>query len=453
MHMRRFFYGLVALVGLMVVVGSWVSVFDHQPALQQDMIPAHVKGAADVARRAIPGWNRAEAQGLIVPLGITAPVRTTQATITLEQAWYSARQVYVVYTVQAADGQYILPTTAYVTTGKTFLSQGQTDWMHLSLWGGFSKAGFHGVLVFSGFNQPPGPEGLTLTIRQWAPVSARTGLEQSKTAGREISLSLPWRAEFLASPAPDIRPLTQRQMWLGRTLALGELRVEIGRIQLSGWVELPPGESDPGLLARLLVGGEVRELKEYKADKATEPGRYHFSAVFDGPNQWPAPVKLELSGLNFLTHQTLEWPVNWAKYRNVSGGDHRLMDAADQVTVKFFNSTLTSIFAHQGGVSIEQKETGVQPPYVRAMIGGARGIGGDRPGFELVNDSGEVLTNFGGGGGVIWSSADSRDVRYGVSTNWALPEAFGQSNRLLLRYVDPGATMVLKESWTLGGGK
>lgn len=134
----------------------------------------------------------------------------------------------------------------------------------------------------------------------------------------------------------EVFRLTQQGTWLGRSLALDELRVGIGRIDLSGYIALPSGESKPGLGARLRVGG------------------------------------------------------------------------------------------------------------------GGRGIPPDLgPGFELINDAGEAHTNMGGGGGTIWD--DGRDERQGFSANWGdqLPENFRQSERLLLRYVQPSASMVLKETWTL----
>jgi hypothetical protein len=45
-------------------------------------------------------------------------------------------------------------------------------------------------------------------------------------------------------------------------------------------------------------------------------------------------VKLELNGICFEMDQTLEWPVNQAKYRDLDDLAWRLMDPADQVSAR-----------------------------------------------------------------------------------------------------------------------
>jgi hypothetical protein len=72
------------------------------------------------------------------------------------------------------------------------------------------------------------------------------------------------------------------------------------------------------------------------------------------------------------------------------------------------------------------------------------------PGFELVSPSGDTLTHFAGSEGVIhdgWKTG----IRYGVATHWQgdLPAEFRDADRLILRYVSPGALLVLQETWEL----
>ena len=392
---------------------------------------------------------------MIVPLGITERVPNTETPVnfTLEQAWYSARQIYILYTVKADAGKHILPTWGFLglAESKAPISSGRTDWNHLSEWGAFSDTGFHGVLIFERFDAPPPGERLTLTVRQWGPVTPQTGMDPHSSPVGRFALSIPWRAEWLNEPEPEAVRLTQQGTWLGRTLALEDLRVGIGRIDLSGYITLPPGESQPGPGARLRVGGEAREMKEFQAEPvAGKPGRYRFTAAYDGPDQWPAPVQFELYAIAFESDKVLEWPIPWDKYRDVKGEDRRLMDPQDQVTVQFYDSTLTSIFTYEGGVSIEQRDRTDRLPYVRGLTGGGGwGAGPLDSGVKLVNDAGEVLTEMGGSVGTIWDNG--RDERQGFSADWGdqLPDSFRQSDRLVLRYVRPSASMILKESWML----
>jgi hypothetical protein len=439
--------GLLLLV-LLAAVGR---VLMQKDPWELDQIPRRVTGSDEVARRAVPGWVRAEEQGLVVAVGVTEPVRSTEAAITIEKAWYSARQIYMLYTVTAPKGEYIVPTGAFLwpdAAGEGDSRWGTTDWTKLRQWGGFSRAGFHGVLVFDASQSPVGSsDRLRLEVRDWAPVSPESGVDTGRRAGRELVMTLPWRPDYAVEPAPEVVSVGMEKSWLGRTLAVERLEVSIGRTRLTGWIRLPEGERDPRLGASLRIGNQVLELKEFRREPGGAAGVYRFTATFDGPNHWPAPVKLDLSGIGFETDRTLEWPVPYAKYSRDQRAELRLMDQADRVTVPFYDSSLTSILTWAGGVSVEQKDPTGRPPYVRASLEiGGRGMGPLDPGFEVWNEDGRVITNMGGGGGNIWS-----DGRQGVSVNWEQSEAegFRWTDRLVLRYVQPGADMVLKETWDL----
>lgn len=71
----------------------------------------------------------------------------------------------------------------------------------------------------------------------------------------------------------------------------------------------------------------------------------------------------------------------------------------------------------------------------------------------MVNDKGEVMTNLGGGSGVIYDGPGRSDERHGYDAMWweELQVEFRQSGRLVIRYVSPSATLVLKETWELPG--
>ncbi|MBY6276449.1 hypothetical protein, partial [Symbiobacterium thermophilum] len=63
----------------------------------------------------------------------------------------------------------------------------------------------------------------------------------------------------------------------------------------------------------------------------------------------------------------------------------------------------------------------------------------------------EVMTNLGGFGGLVYEGPDGKDVRERVAAIWwdELPESFRRSERPIVRYVHPSATLVLDETWTL----
>ena len=277
-------------------------------------------------------------------------------------------------------------------------------------------------------------------MRQWARVSPRVGIDSSTGRSIEIAMALPWRPEFSKDAATVSYTLKERRTWLGRSLALERLEVGTGQIRLTGLIELPTGEGNPILSGTLSVAGALRDLKEFRAEPTDVPGRYIFSATFDGPNTWPAPVTFELTGIGFQTDQTLEWSLPWAKYRDISPNMRRLMDPADQVAVKFYDTTLRTIALWESGVAVDQVQTRMRPPYVTAALTfGGRGDE-TRPGMELVAPNGKVLRNFGGGGGVIWDDPRTAGQRSGISALWdrkSLPADFEVETHLTLRYVCP----------------
>lgn len=464
-RLRRAVYAGLALVVVLLVAASGLSyVAGRRSLAQRQMIPPRVAGPEEVARRAIPGWDRAAAHGLVVDVGVTERIPRTDATITVEKAWFSRRQVYVLYTVTAAEDGYWFPFEAYLRDDDSegILSLGGTDWSHLATWGGFSPEGFHSVLTFSPVEPDPDLPHLTLNLRRWMKVDPRTGpqwIGTGTTFFEEAHIRLPWNGAYLAEPPPEVVPWRQQHTWLGRTLALEALEVGIGETRLTGLITLPDGERNPALSATLVAGGQELEARSYLVEPTGDRGRYRFTLTYDGLNRWPAAVELRLRGITFVTDQVLEWPVNWAKYRERPSSADRRMDPEDQVAVRFYDSELVTVFATDSGVSIEQRTPRRKAPYVQSALqmGGRRPLeaaepGGQPalgPGFEIVNDAGEVMTNLGGGGGTVLAGAD--EVRVRVSVMWwnELPESFRRSERLIVRYVRPSATLVLDETWTL----
>ena len=455
--------GVVSLLLLSLLATAGCSL-GGQPQPDPDKIPARVQNAEEVAERAVPGWKRAREQGLVVDLGQSYPVAGSDATIRLEKAWYSGREAYILYTVTVPrGGTYVMPTALHLGSDRDetdYSFPAVAPWSDLSTWGGFSPEGFHSLFIISGLDVPEGTQQITATLKDWRAVTPNRGLDEDLTHPTDqVYFTLPWDDAYLKEPAPESIPLDHEKTWLGRTLRLKELRVGTGWTWLTGEITLGEGEDDPSLDAFLISGG--RELgAKIEYEPTGEPGRYTFTAAFDGLDEWPAPVSLYLQGIRFGTHQTLEWRIPWAKYRDVDSSLDRLMDPEDQVSVPFYGSEIVSVRADDWGISFEERVPKQNPPYVEPHLQGhGRGEPGwpgfpDMPGFEVINDAGEVVRNMGGGGGAMYYTRFGRHESVSISLyEEYLPKGFLQSEQLLVRYVNPSGTMVIDETWQLTDGE
>lgn len=257
---------------------------------------------------------------------------------------------------------------------------------------------------------------------------------------------IPWQSAYLNAPPAEVRTLSQSKSWLGRTLWVDRLEVATGEIRLMGQVDLAEGEASPYPYVQLQVGDQVLTSKGMKVEKADGMGRYRFTAEFDGPNRWPTAVTLQIRGIAFVTERVLEWPINWAKYRNQT--ESKPLAKGDRVAVQFYDSVLTSWMVTDSGAGVEVKYPTGKPPHVGwgNVAGGGRGHEDSElgPGFELVNEAGDRMTSMGGGGG-------NDGKRETIAAIWGdhMPDALRQSDRLTLRYVNPQAVLTLEETWVL----
>lgn len=332
---RRLLYGLMAVVLLMIAVGLGEVTLPRRHPWQDDPIPPKVRSADEVARRAAPGWARADAAGLVFDLKIIQPLEgQSETSLILEKGWFSGRHMYILATVRAPEGQHVTPTWMFLN-GQT---SGHVDWGHFRQWGGFSPDGFHTVLIFDRFESPPPAGDLPLEIRQWAKVTPAEGLIQgSPPLIPDTKLTLPWKPEYLNEPAPATIPLGgEPRSWLGRTLYLDQLEVGIGQMVLQGRIRLPRGERDPFLGLFLQVGEARRGLKEHHLEPAGEPGLYRITATYDGPDTWPAAVSADLQSIGFATDQVLEWAAHPA-----------LSQALGHVSDQGEDSPLAALTAHE----------------------------------------------------------------------------------------------------------
>lgn len=453
---RRATRPAIALAAVAVVLTLALVASGCQPsgsvAQQRERTPDPVSSADALARRAVPGWQRAETQGLVVPVGVTANIPYTKASVTLDKAWYSGRQVYVLYTIRAPKGEYVMPTLAFLSNEATQVGAGYglAQLLHLRTWGGFSPEGFHSVLVID--KLPPEPRGssLNLEIKQWVPVSPEQGPAE-QVRGLPITLKIPWSDDYLKEPAAQVYTLNEQKTWLARTVTLRSLRVGVGRTELTGTIQLPKGESNPGLNCRLQLGESVRDLEEFKAEPGSGPGLYEFVATFDGPDTWPAPVSLDLLGVGFQSDGTLEWRFPWVTKRNLRADDRlATLAATEQVSVQFYGSTLRTVGVWAGGVAVEQMDADAPAPRVVASLSSGGRMNGTAPGMEIATPSGQIVRDLGGGSGVVWDRPGRRNVQ-GVSAMWGetIPAEFAGADYLTLRYVHPSALMNLNEKWPL----
>ena len=414
---------------------------------QPSLTPA--QWAEEYAAAVIPGWERATRMGLLVPLDLTAEIPGSEATITLNEAWYSGRQAYILFTVTAPDGAYVAPAAAQLgdEPGTIAFAQFVAPWVYLDPWGVFTDGGYHSALIFSNLSVPEGAESMTLTLQNWQSVVPQesTGEGAPDTTGLgQVQLTLPWDPKYLEEPEPSVIPLDFNQEWVGRSLALTEMQVRAGRIELTGQLKLNDGESHPAVRGSLKVAGQELPIVE-QITSEQGPGSYQITLVTDGPNAWPAPVELHLKGINFNTSGTLEWPVDWAKYGNQPEGTPVLLETSDQQSTRLFESILTTKWAGGGGIIIQQEENKEKAPFVMATLYYSGRGQADQPGWEVASPEGQVDLN----PTVKTCPADLE----GCDGYMVIPsQDFRGADRLLIRYVDPTAGVVINNSWKLYKG-
>lgn len=407
--------------------------------------------AEDYASGVVPGWNRAVANNLVVPLDITAEIPGSDATITLDDAWYSGRQTYILYTVTAPDDGYVMPVTAQLGTeaGNSDYADSRNPWSYLDPWGVFTDGGFHSVLIFGNLSVPEGTESMTLTLQDWKAVvpeeSENAQVADDSSLG-QVVVTLPWDSAYLEEPEPDVIPLSFEQEWNGRSLRLEEMQVGIGRIRLEGDITLLENERDPWLQGYLETqdqeGSQQLWLMEISPTQ-TAPGQYHFVAVADGPSTWPATVNLSLQGIRFTTDSTLEWTIPWSSYRENTAAAP--VEDADQQKVAFYDSVLTSKWAGNGTVVINQEETETGAPYVTAMLYYAGRKQADQPGWEVADAAGQVDLS-----PVVSTCPEGLESCEGYAVS--IPDSLQGADNLILRYVNPTAGLVINDSWKLTSG-
>lgn len=414
---------------------------------QPNLTPA--EWAEGFAGGVIPGWQRAAEQGLLVPLDLTAEIPGSEAAITLNKAWYSGRQAYIVFTVTAPDEAYVAPASAELSgePGTPAIAEFVEPWYYLEPWGVFTDGGYHSALIFRNLSVPEGTESLTLTLQNWQSVvpeeSTSEGARDTSGLG-PVQLTLPWDPKYLEEPNPFVTSLDFNQEWLGRSLKLTEMRVGTGRIELTGELKLEAAESHPAVRGSLKVEGQELPIVE-QITSQQGPGSYQITLITDGPNTWPAMVEFYVKGINFNTSGTLEWPVNWAPYRDQADGTPTVLRKDDQQSAEFFESVLTAKWASGGGIIIQQDEKNEKPPFIMATLYYSGRGQADRPGWEVATPEGQVDLNptvktcpaelEGCDGYVVIPSQDLKGA-----------------DRLTIRYVDPTAGLVINNIWRLHKG-
>lgn len=382
-----------------------------------------VDSPVEYARAAIPGWARAEKQGLVVPLDRTYDIPDSKSRIKLESVWYSPLHTYVLYTT--AGEQPLMATRMLAGWGDRGGHWGPNPYYHG--FGAFSRQGFHQVMLLPPVERSVSGEKLKVEINRWyAMTPDKRDLSEPGTHVGTVLIDLPFREAYLEPPA-ERTELDREGTWLGRTLRADQLEVSVGQARLHGSIDLLPGESNPGLIAKLRFGDTTREMVVFK------PGPDgSFIATYEPPDEWPVPVSLELSGIGFQSEQTLEAVIPWGRF----GGKEGTVKPADLVVMPFYDGNYRLHRVSPRGVSFEIVRPD-QFPRVTPSDGNPR--------VEFIGPGGETVTNMQQGGGHIG------DDKYGVSYSFAdvaSPE-MRAAEQITVRFIHPPAVLEMKETWQL----
>lgn len=381
-----------------------------------------VEEPAEYARRAIPGWARAEQEGLVVALDRTFAIPDTDARVRLDAVWYSPLRTYVLYT----------------TTGSPFMATwietdwgiGMGDWGPNPYWhgyGAFSAEGFHQVMILPPVERPLSADAVTVEVTKWyAMTPAKRDLAEPGTHYAPLVFELPLREEYL-DPAPEQFPLDLEGTGLGRTLRVDRLEVSVGQARLHGRITLLPGEHDPALGADLVFGDTARDMVDF--DREPDGS---FIATFEPPDEWPVPVRLKLHGIGFATEQVLEAVIPWGQF----GGQEVVVEPADLVVMPFYDGAYRLHKVDERGVSFE-----IMKPDRLPRVTPTYSI----PKVEFIGPGGETVTNMQTGGGHIGEG------KQGVSYLFAdeASPAMRAADEITVRLIHPEAVLDLDETWML----
>lgn len=382
-----------------------------------------VDSPAEYARAAIPGWTRAEKEGLVVPLDRTYEIPDSNSRIKLESVWYSPRYTYLLYTTSGK--QPLMATWLRAGWGGGLGHWGPNAYYHG--YGAFSSQGFHQVMLLPPVEAPAAGEKVGVEIQKWyAMTPDKRDLSEPGTHLGTLLIELPFREAYLDPPA-ERTELDREGTWLGRTLRVDRLEVSVGQARLHGRIGLLPGESNPGLIARLRFGDTAREMVAFR------PGPDgSFIATYEPPDEWPVPVSLELSGIGFESQKTLEAVIPWGKF----AGKEATVKPADLVVIPFYDGSYRLHRVGPWGASFE-----VMRPDRLPRVTPSNG----HPRVEFIGPGGETVKEMQKGGGHIG------DGKNGISYSFASaasPE-MRAAEQITVRFLQPPALLEVKETWQL----
>ncbi|MBP2019030.1 hypothetical protein J2Z79_002446 [Symbiobacterium terraclitae] len=382
-----------------------------------------VGSPVEYARAAIPGWVRAEQEGLVVPLDGAFDIPGTGARIKLEAVWYSPLHTYLLYTT-AGDRPFM---ATFIRTG---WGTGMGDWgpnPYHHGYGAFSGEGFHQVMLLPPVERPLSADTLAVEVEKWyAMTPDKRDLAEPGTHVGPVAFELPVREEYL-DPAPEQFALDREGTWLGRTLRVDRLEVSVGQARLHGSIALLPGEHEPGLGAELVFGDSVREMVGY-----VRGPNGSFVATFEPPDGWPAPVSLKLYGIQFKTEEVLEAVIPWGQF----GGQEAVVKPADLLVMPFYDGAYRLHRVDPRGVSFE-----IMRPDRLPRVTPANAI----PAAEFIGPDGETVTDMQRGGGHIGEGKDGVSYQFADEASPAMRAA----DEITVRFIHPPALLEFAETWSL----
>lgn len=443
--------GLVLGTALVIITGAGgVIAFrlgEATKTVQAQRLPMEVSSASEYARLVVPGWARAEALGMVVPLGAIQTIPGTEAKITFESAWYGGDRFYILYTVSDANRENLMATEAWIDPparagASRNLGQPLTTG---NQYGGISEAGFHQVLVFDRYSEAPSGRHLALTVTKWRMVSPDHGVTDIGGGGA-VSITLPMDAKFLKEVV-SVYSIGEARTRLGRTIYLDRIEVSTREARLLGSVQLLPGETAPSLGAALHFGSENRTVESIEWNPSSDPGRFDFVARTSAPNNWPSPLYLELRSVGFQTALTLEAPIPWSRLIQTASDQMDSIAEKDQIRMSVYDGALVFASMSASGLGFRVDHPNQSVPYVTMASEVWQYSSDTGSGVRLVGASDETWAEFGVGDGSINSQSGQ-----GLMLHFweGVPQSLA-AGPILFQFVHPRARMVLDEAWPILG--
>jgi hypothetical protein len=331
---RAYLSGILALI-IIFIAGAGSFYYGKQ---YNGDTPIKVKSAEDFANRVVPGWERAQKTGQVVDLSITKNIPGTAAEVTFEKVWYTPSYTYVLYTVKEPKKKYLMATTKEIDIAPDKVMRSNPSMEPFGQrWGGISKAGYHQVMVFLGYNTPVPSSELTLKASGWIRPGFSLTTGKGKAVEQAIEVKIPLADEYLVQKSSNIK-LDKTYEWKGRSIHLTGLEVESSKTLLYGEARLKHGETLHGIDGLIKCGDQTAWLNYESITKGEEANSFKFVFYGNALNQWPGDISLEIKAIEFRTSDTITIPVDLSLYADKK--EKIKVSLSKETTAAFYDSSI-----------------------------------------------------------------------------------------------------------------